>query len=55
MGGYLISWKYKKLAPRDGLLGASRLALRVAVAGLRRLPPLRGVVEPAFLLSAIRI
>jgi hypothetical protein len=26
----------KKLAPRDGLLGASRLALRVALAGDRR-------------------
>src|ERR1700733_14637781 len=44
-----------KMAPRDGLLGASRLAPPGAPCG-RSPSPLRGaVVEPACFLSAVRI
>jgi hypothetical protein len=44
------------LAPRDGLLGAARLALRVAVARPPAINLACGqVVEPSFCLSAVRI
>jgi hypothetical protein len=41
------------LAPRDGLLGAARLAPSGSPCG--RSPPLRGVVEPGLFMSAVRM